>query len=105
MWWLAISVSVLCVFVILFLSFWIPSSSAALSEKGQSDLDIRKNWRWYLAAIAGTTLGLLIWHFVADRGEQIPLHDIPYMYIAPLLGVSPAARRIYRAMKNFILRK
>lgn len=99
----AIFFAIFLVAVLLFVAFFIPSERAAL-DKDMDNLDFQGNWKPYLIAFICTTLAIAILHLLLEERAYFQLSDI-YFYVAPLLAVSPGARRTYRAMRDFVLRR
>jgi hypothetical protein len=99
----SILLAILIVVSLLFLAFWIPSERASL-DKNLDNIDLKGYWKRYLGAFVFTSLALVGMHLWLDRSAYISLSDIP-IYYATLFAVSPAAKKIYRGMKKFILRR
>jgi hypothetical protein len=98
-----IFLTILIVMTLLFLAFWIPSERAGL-DKNANNIDLKRNWKKYLCAFIFTSFLLIAMHLLLDQRAYISPYDIPIYYVS-LFAVSPIARRIYREMKNFILRR
>ena len=73
-------------------------------DNENGSFDFENNWKIYLVAFICTTFAIALLHFLLEGRAYIPSSDI-YLYVAPLFAVSPGARRIYRAMANFVLRR
>jgi len=99
----AIFIALFAMAVLLFLSFFILSKPVE-ADKNTGNLDIRGNWKAYLAAFIGTTLAIANLRLLWKGRAYIQSSDI-YFYITSLFVVSPGARRLYRAMRDFIFRR
>lgn len=57
----------------------------------------------YLAALVGTTVGLLIWHLLFDR--HAPRVQELYTYVTMLAAMSPIGRHWSRRLRDWLTRR
>ncbi|SDM99312.1 hypothetical protein [Polaromonas sp. JS666] len=100
---IAVLAAVLITACIVFVAAFVPSESNT-AGKDAAILGLGDNWKIYLVALAGTAVALALGRLWLEGKTYTQFSDA-FIFYTPLLVVSPGARRMYRRMKGFFLRR
>jgi Na+/H+ antiporter NhaC len=99
----AIFLAVLISACIIFFAVFVPSETNA-QDRYADNLDLRGQWKTYLATFLATVMLLALLRLWLKGRVYAEFSDM-FIFYTPLLAVSPGARRAYRGMRDFFLRR